>query len=171
MKTKNIFLIGVFLLTLIACFIPPLQAQQSVDPDRYKLYYTHPLVTDRAYANSTTDTIPNLVINHWAQAAHQKDRLGAASMLTLQITCEDSMYALVYVDELIGTVWTAVLTDSILSAVAYTKEFSLRSQAASSTAKLGGQFRARIYFPAWHTQGVADAVDSPLYTATWLWKS
>jgi hypothetical protein len=167
---KKILFSIIFLVLLVSLVAPQMQAQQTADPARYKLYYTHPVVTTRSYATTTTDTIPNLVINHWNEATDQSDILGAASFASLQITCTDSMYALVYVDELIGSTWTAILTDSITTATATTKEFPLRSQAASSTAKLGGKFRERIYFPTWHTQGVADATDSPTYTAKWLWK-
>lgn len=140
-------------------------AQQSADPDRYKIYYFYDFVKTRSVNATTCDTIPNLVANHWAQAAKQSIQLGAASLLSLQLTCTDSMYAVVYVDELIGRVWTNILQDSILTDTSYTQEFAVRSTTVEKTTKLGGQFRCRIAFPDWHTQAYIG-----YYTATWLWK-
>jgi hypothetical protein len=167
---KKIYFGLILTVLFVLLLVPPVQAQQTMDPNSFKMYYQHSLVTTRSYANSTTDTIPNLVINHWTQATHKTDRLGGASYLTLKINPADSMYAVVYIDELIDGTYTNILQDSILTATGVAKEFVVRSQNAEKTGSLTGSFRARINFPAWHTQGVADATDNPTYDADWDWK-
>ena len=171
MKYNTFSLVVICILALLALgMVSPVQAQAVVNPNGQTLYYSDPLVSARSYAKNTTDTIPNLVINHWAQAGKQKSILGGASFVTLQIACLDSMYCVIYVDELIGSTWTALAADSVVTATAKTQEIIVRSQYSERTGKLGGAFRARLVFPAYRTQGVADAKDNPMYTAKFLWK-
>ena len=163
------------ILTILLCMFivsENIQAQQTLNPNGQILYYRANLIgtdTARAYANTTTDTLPNLIYGHWAQAPTQSYALGGASFVTLRISCKDSLYAVIYVDELIGATWTAIVTDSIVSAVntgVAAKEFTVRSQATETTAKLGGRFRVRLVFPNYRTQGVSNAY----YKADFLWK-
>jgi hypothetical protein len=137
-----------------------------MNPNGQRFYYTHILASARAYADNTTDTLPNAAINFWYAATTQSTRIGGCSFASLQLVSLDSMYAVVYIDELIGSTYTNVLQDSIITAAAYTQEFSLRSQNAEKSTKLGGRFLVRIKFPAWRTQGTSSAT----YTAKWLWK-
>jgi hypothetical protein len=165
-------ILGVMLAVLmIALIAPQVQAQQSANVNSYKLYYETTIVSARSYLTNTTDTIPNLVISHWAQATVQSHKLGGASMIVLRITPLDSMYSVVYVDEKIGAAWTNIMQDSILTASADSvKEFPIRTTTVEKTLRMGGEYRVRIKFPAWHTQGLPDATDQPTYTAEWLWK-
>lgn len=164
-------LFGIITLLLVCLCLPAdLPAQLTMNPNGQYLYYTYTFVTSRAYAGSRTDTIPNSSYGNWFQSTTQSTRLGGASHITLEIDPADSMYAVVYVDELKAGTWTNILEDSIATATGVAKEFAVRSQNSEKTAILGGSFRARIYTPAWHTQGVADATDSPTYTGKWLWK-
>jgi len=167
MKRSIISILVIATLALLALgFVMPAQAQTVLNPNGMKLYYTDPLVAARAYADNTTDTLPNLARNQWYKASKQTSICGGASAITLKIVSLDSMYAVVYVDEKIGSTWTAVVTDSVIAPAATTQEVIIRSTTAEGTKKLSGAFRARLVFPSYRTQGVSSAT----YTADILWK-
>jgi hypothetical protein len=164
---RSLFTVLLFVLIALAV-VPPAIAQNNENPANYALYNYYTLASGKSYANNQTDTLPQPPA---ATGISVGTKLGGASRLSLQITPLDSMYSVVYVDEKIGTKWTNILQDSVLTATADSvKEFVIRSTTIEKTAKTGGTYRMRLNCPAWHTQGLPDATDNPTYTVKWLWK-
>lgn len=120
----------------------------------------------RSYAANTTDTIPNSAINFWYAASPQSFNLGGVSEVSLEIVTADSAYLYVYVDELIGSTWTLVYTDSLEQDAAYTQEFPIRNSSVDKlSGRLGGRLRARVNF-----QNVTQGTTSPTWTPKFRFK-
>ena len=162
-------IITVMLVALIAlAFVPPAGAQTNQNPANYALYNYYTLASGKTYANNQTDTLPQPPA---ATGTRVGTKLGGASFLVLQITPLDSMYAVVYVDEYVGTKWTNILQDSVVTAtVDSVKEFPIRTNLIERSQRLSAKYSVRIVCPAWRTQGVTNGVKSATYTARWLWK-
>ena len=171
MKTLKSFLIIAFIALLIAVFIaPPLaQAQQALSPNGQQLYYTYNMTgaSYRAYVKNTIDTLPNSAINTWYLMTTQSATLGGASRVSLQLIVLDSASADVYVDELIGSTWTNIIADSLIttSNTGKTQEYIIRNYVAESTTHIGGKYRARI---SW--RNVTMGVSTATYKGSFLWK-
>lgn len=100
MKIRALLALSAIVL-LIA--LPAAEAQQRVNPNKLNTYFTHPLRTDLAYANSSGDT----------SAAFA---LGAVNKLSVLIVTTDSVALDFYVDyRLKGSpTWTQAYADSML---------------------------------------------------------
>ncbi len=159
---------AVFLIILCVCaFVQPAVAQRAENPANYDLYNYYTLVSGKSYAASQTDTLPQPPA---ATGTSVGTKLGGASAFSFYIDPADSMYAVIYIDEYTAGAWSNILEDSIETTSGAIKEFPIRNQDTTRTYRIGSTYRARIYTVPWHTQGVADATDSPTYIARWYWK-
>lgn len=141
----------------------------TLNPQGQVFGYASTVVDARAYAQNTTDTLPNASINNWYAASPQTYNVGGVSRLTYQFIVSDSCTVVLHFDVLEGntyTALTAVSADSITVTQSDTVEVVLRSDL---TDRLGGTMGRRVRVRE-EFRNVTQGTTSATRTSRWLWK-